>query len=124
VSGTALSLVAAGSCTVTASQSGNTSYEAAAAVARSFTIAAAAVPVVSAANGKVVYNTAFNGTSCASCHSTFPALNISKVLRGANSASTILNAINGNTGGMGVLRGAYTTQQLNDMAAYLATPGI
>ena len=124
VSGTALSLVAAGSCTVTASQSGNTSYEAATAAARTFTVAAAAAPAVSAANGKVVYNTTFSGTSCASCHSMLPALNISKVLRGANSASTILNAINGNTGGMGVLRGAYTTQQLNDMAAYLATPGI
>jgi mono/diheme cytochrome c family protein len=124
VSGTALSLVAAGACTVAANQPGNASYEAAAAVARTLTVAAAAAPVVSAANGKVVYNTVFNGTSCASCHSTIPALNVSKVLRGANSASTILNAINSNKGGMGVLRNAYTTQQLNDMAAYLATPGI
>jgi mono/diheme cytochrome c family protein len=124
VSGTALSLVAAGACTVTANQPGSTNYEAATTAARTFTVAAAATAEVSATNGKVVYNTAFNGASCASCHSTFPALNVSKVLKGANSASTILNAINGNTGGMGVLRNVYTTQQLNDMAAYLATPGI
>jgi D-mannonate dehydratase len=51
-------------------------------------------------------------------------LNVSKVLKGANSANTILNAINSNVGGMGLLKGAYTTSQLNDMAAYLATPGI
>ncbi|MBV5299336.1 MAG: cytochrome c [Rhodoferax sp.] len=62
--------------------------------------------------------------SCATCHTASPALNVSKVLRGANSANTILNAINNNTGGMGLLKGAYTTSQLNDMAAYLATPGI
>jgi D-mannonate dehydratase len=51
-------------------------------------------------------------------------LNVSKVLRGASSANTILNAINSNAGGMGLLKGAYTTSQLNDIAAYLATPGI
>ena len=76
-------------------------------------------PVVttSAATGKVVYM-----ASCASCHSIMPVLNVSKVLKGANSASTILNAINGNTGGMGALKGTLSTQQLDDIAAYLATP--
>jgi hypothetical protein len=76
-------------------------------------------PVVttSAATGKVVYM-----ASCASCHSIMPVLNVSKVLTGANSASTILNAINGNTGGMGALKGTLSTQQLDDIAAYLATP--
>ena len=80
--------------------------------------------VTSAANGKVLYNTAFNGQSCASCHSAMPALNVSKVLKGANSASTIQNAINGNTGGMGVFKGAISAQQLTDIAAYLATPNM
>lgn len=78
-------------------------------------------PVVttSGATGKVVYM-----ASCASCHSIMPVLNVSKVLKGANSASTILNAINSNTGGMGSLKGTLSTQQLNDIAAYLATPAL
>ena len=114
---------------MTANQAGNASYAAAAAVSRTFTILAA-VPVVptptvsAAANGKILYNQAFNGQSCASCHSIMPALNLNKVLKGANSAGTILNAINGNNGGMGVLKGAFSTPQLNDIAAYLATPNI
>lgn len=76
-------------------------------------------PVVttSAATGKVVYM-----ASCASCHSIMPVLNVSKVLKGANSASTILNAINSNAGGMGILKGTLSTQQLDDIAAYLVTP--
>lgn len=53
-----------------------------------------------------------------------PALNISKVLNGANSPSTILNAINGNTGGMGILSGKISAQDANNLAAYLATPNI
>lgn len=85
----------------------------------------APTPVVtSAANGKLLYNTAFNGQSCASCHSPVPAYNVSKILNGANSANTIQSAINGNTGGMGVLKGAISSQQLTDIAAYLATPSI
>ncbi|MDD2923939.1 cytochrome c, partial [Rhodoferax sp.] len=123
VSGTTLTLVAAGTCTLTADQAGNTGYAAAPQVVRSFTVAAAPVVVApSATNGKVLYNTAFNGSSCASCHSTMPSLNLSKVLKGANSPSTILNAINQNKGGMGVLAGKLTTQNLDDIAAYLAQP--
>jgi mono/diheme cytochrome c family protein len=116
-----LTLVAAGTCTVTASQAGNASYAAAAAIARTFTVAAAPV-VTSAANGKVLYNTSFSGSSCAGCHSTMPSLNLSKVLKGANSPGTISGAINSNAGGMGVLAGKFTTQNLNDIAAYLAVP--
>jgi hypothetical protein len=51
-----------------------------------------------------------------------PALNISKVLNGANSPNTILNAISSNKGGMKVL--SISTQQASDIAAYLATPNI
>jgi hypothetical protein len=47
-----------------------------------------------------------------------------KVLKGANSPSTILKAINSNAGGMGMYIGKLSTQQLSDMAAYLATPNI
>ena len=124
VNGTALTLVAAGTCTVTATQAGNASYASAAAIAHSFSVAAAATVGISAANGKVVYNTPFNGASCASCHSAMPALNLGKVLSGANSANTILNAINTNKGGMRILSGAISTSQLNDIAAYLATPNL
>jgi trimeric autotransporter adhesin len=77
------------------------------------------VPVVvtSAATGKSVY-----AAKCALCHTATPALNVSKVLKGANSASTILNAISGNVGGMGMLQGNISTQDANNLAAYLATP--
>jgi len=74
---------------------------------------------VSALSGKSLY-----ANSCAMCHGANPAQNISKVLRGANSSSTILNAINSNTGGMGFLKGTIGATQAADIAAYLATPGI
>lgn len=127
VSGTALTLVAAGSCTVTANQAGNSVYSAATTVSYTFSVIAATstptptptpTPVVtSAATGKTVY-----AATCATCHSAMPALNISKVLNGANSPNTILNAISSNKGGMKVL--SISTQQASDIAAYLATPNI
>lgn len=125
VSGTALTLVAAGSCTVTADQAGNSVYSAATTVSYTFSVIAATstptptpTPVVtSAATGKTVY-----AANCATCHSAMPALNISKVLNGANSPNTILNAISSNKGGMKVL--SISTQQASDIAAYLATPNI
>jgi hypothetical protein len=58
------------------------------------------------------------------CHTAVPANNVSGVLRGANSPTTINNAINGNVGGMGFLKGVLTSQDLSDIAAYLATPRI
>lgn len=123
VSGTALTLLAAGSCTVTADQAGNSVYSAATTVSYTFSVVAATstpTPVVtSAATGKTVY-----AANCATCHSAMPALNISKVLNGANSPTTILNAISSNKGGMKVLAGTISTQNANDIAAYLATPSI
>ena len=126
VNGSILSLVSAGTCSISASQAGSSSYAAASPVVRSFTVAPVQTVVVSAANGKVLYNQAAGqlGMSCAACHSSAPARNISKVLRGANSATIILNAINGDVGGMGMFRSAYTTAQLNDIAAYLASPNL
>jgi mono/diheme cytochrome c family protein len=58
------------------------------------------------------------------CHGANPAQNISKVLKGANSSSTILNAITNNVGGMSFLKGTIGATQAADIAAYLATPGI
>ena len=76
-------------------------------------------PTTSASNGKVIYV-----ASCAMCHSQSAAANVSKVLKGANSPSTILNAITKNTGGMGFLSSSIGAQQAADLAAFLATPGI
>lgn len=120
VSATKITLVKAGSCSISARQAGNTSYAAAAPVVRTFTVlpAPAPVPVTSAANGKLVYS----ANTCAACHGMPPSSQ--KVLNGANNPTRILNAINGNAGGMGMYIGRFTTQELNDMAAYLATPGL
>ncbi|MBK6649830.1 MAG: cytochrome c [Betaproteobacteria bacterium] len=62
--------------------------------------------------------------SCASCHSPNAAANVSKVLKGANSSASILNAITKNTGGMGFLSSSIGAQQAADLAAFLATPSI
>lgn len=73
----------------------------------------------SASNGKVIY-----AASCALCHSPNAAANVSKVLKGANSSASILNAITRNTGGMGFLSSSIGAQQAADLAAFLATPSI
>jgi mono/diheme cytochrome c family protein len=123
VSGSALTLVSAGSCIITANQAGNPGYAAAAAIARTFTVSPAAVVVVvsAAANGKVAY-TSNSVMSCAGCHGMPPSTQ--KVLNGANSPNTILKAISSNAGGMGMYSGKLSTQQLSDLATYLATPNI
>jgi mono/diheme cytochrome c family protein len=120
--GATLTLVAPGTCTITANQAGNTGYAAAAAISRTFTVAAAPVVVVtSAANGKLLYTT--NGVmSCGSCHGTPPSTN--KVLNGANNPNKIASAISSGTGGMGMFAGKFTTQNLTDIAAYLAQPNL
>jgi hypothetical protein len=59
--------------------------------------------------------TAFDA-NCASCHGT-----PSRIAKASNAAA-IQNAINNNTGGMGSLK-SLTAQQLNDIAAYVATGG-
>jgi len=116
LSGNALTPVAAGDCTVTANQAGNSSFAAAATVTRTFAVTGAA-GTASATNGKALY--ASNG--CGSCHGTVPAT--MNVLTGANSPSVIQGAINSNFGGMGKYSGL-TSQNLADIAAYLATPSI
>jgi len=113
VSGSTLTPVAAGNCTVTADQGGDSVYAAAATVTRTVAVTdPAAVP--SAANGKLLY------ARCSGCHG--PAVdNRFNVLAGANSPATIRAAINRNLGGMGSLSGL-GDPELADIAAYLATP--
>ena len=120
VSATKITLRKAGSCSISARQVGHVSYAAAPVVTRIFKVLAASVPVpvTSAANGKLIYS----ANSCAACHGMPPSWN--KIGNGANNPSRILNAINNGAGGMDMYIGRFTTQQLNDMAAYLATPGI
>ena len=42
------------------------------------------------------------------CHNADPTRNTNKILMGANNASLITSAINGNTGGMGILRNKWS----------------
>jgi mono/diheme cytochrome c family protein len=116
VSGGTLTPVAAGNCTVTANQGGDSVYAAAATVTRTVTVTGPAA-VASAANGKLLY-----ATSCGGCHGP-AASNGFNVLAGANSPATIRAAINRNRGGMGSLS-SIGDPELADIAAYLATPGI
>lgn len=80
-----------------------------------------------ALRGKTLYNTTPGGISCAnsSCHGTNVSLNRNKILRGANSPSTIQNAINGDTGGMGIYRNnVLTATDVADIAAYIGNPNV
>lgn len=80
-----------------------------------------------ALRGKTLYASTPGGTSCAnsSCHGANPSQNRNRVLRGANSPSTIQNAINNNTGGMGIYRNnVLTTVDVADIAAYLGNPNV
>ena len=74
-------------------------------------------PVASASAGKTLYA----ASGCGGCHGAVPST--MNVLKGANSPSTISNAIS-SVGGMSSFIGKFTAQNLADLAAYLATPGI
>lgn len=116
LNGNALTPVSAGNCTVTANQAGNGSYAAAATVTRILAVTNPGA-VTSAANGKALYAS----TNCSGCHGSVPAsLN---VLAGAGSPSVIQSAITANLGGMGKY-GGLSSQDVADIAAYLATPAI
>lgn len=119
VNGTLLTLNRAGTCTVAANQAGNASYAAATTVSNSFYVVA-----TNAAAGKTAYNQVINGQSCASCHGVPGSQPTSLILSAANADVVLNSAIINNVGNMGVLSGQYTPQQLLDIAAYLATPGI
>jgi mono/diheme cytochrome c family protein len=106
--------VAAGSCTITANQAGNTGYAAAAQVASTFTVAAAPVATGSATAGKALYT----GNACFACHGTPPSK--SKILNGAN-LTTLTNSFKSVSDMQGY---SFTSQQLLDLNAYLKTPNI
>jgi mono/diheme cytochrome c family protein len=115
VTGNVLTPLTVGDCIVTANQSGNTNFAAAPMVSLTLSVTSP-TPVTSAINGKALYAS----NSCGNCHGTPPAF--SKVLNGANNPTVIQNAIT-NIGGMNKYANL-TTQNLADIAAYLATPNI
>jgi mono/diheme cytochrome c family protein len=119
VSGSTLNLLLPGTCTVSAIQPGDATYAAAATVSNSFYVVAS-----NAAAGKTAYNLVISGQSCASCHGVPGSQPTSLILSAANADVVLNSAILNNVGGMGVLSGRYTQQQILDITAYLATPGI
>jgi mono/diheme cytochrome c family protein len=119
VNGTTLTWRQPGTCTVSAIQAGDASYAAAPTVSNSFYVIAS-----NAASGKAAYNLVINGQSCASCHGAPGSQPTSLILSAANADVVLNSAIINNVGGMGVLTGYYSVQQILDIAAYLATPGI
>jgi mono/diheme cytochrome c family protein len=118
ISGRSLTLVIAGTCTVNANQAGNSAYAAATTVSHSFAVTSPApvTPVASASSGKTLY------ASCSGCHGAAASGGMN-VLAGANNTSAIQGAISSNMGGMGMFSNL-TTQNIADLAAYLATPTI
>ena len=120
VIGSTLTLVSPGTCALTASQAGNSSFAAAANASNSFQVTPVLMTGV-AATGQTLYQ-----GLCSGCHGLTPAVNLSRnILNAANAPSVISNAITKNIGNMGYLANpGYTPQQLADMAAYLATPGL
>jgi mono/diheme cytochrome c family protein len=119
VNGTAMIWWLPGTCTIVANQAGDASYAAAAPVSNSFYVVAP-----NAVTGKTAYNMVVNGQSCASCHGAPGSQPASRILAAANADLVLNRAILNNLGGMGMLNGLYTSQQILDICAYLATPGI
>lgn len=75
--------------------------------------------------GKTLYNDARAGLSCSTpgaCHGSDPTQNNNNILKGANNASSILNAINGGVGAMGFLAGKFSAAEIGDIATYLGAP--
>jgi mono/diheme cytochrome c family protein len=121
VNGSTLTLVAAGTCTVTATQSGDGNYSA---VSTSQVITVTSG--VSAANGKLIYNqvpgTGIKSCGNATCHTGHPKNGALNILAGANKPTVISDAITRNVSQMSNLRGLFSQAQLADIAAYLAVP--
>ena len=75
--------------------------------------------------GKTLFNTPYSGLSCGTsgCHGGYTgANNPNKIINGANNPTLIQSAISGNTGGMGIFSGKFTATDLDNIAAYIATP--
>jgi hypothetical protein len=89
-------------------------------------LAAAPALAQNAARGKMLYGPPVPAgwpITCGSsgCHDGFPTVRKNKINNGT-SATTTLNAINGNKGGMGILNGFVTATDAADIAAYIANP--
>jgi hypothetical protein len=116
VNGTALTWRQPGTCAITGIQAGDATWAAAPTVSNSFYVVAS-----NAAAGKAAYNQVIKNLSCAGCHGSQPN---ATALLAANADVLLNNAIANNLGGMGSLSGNYNQQQILDIVAYLATPGI
>ncbi len=80
-----------------------------------------------ALRGKSLYLTTPGGISCAnsSCHGANVSANRNKLSRGANNPTVIQNAINRDTGGMGIYRNnVLTPTDVADIAAYIGNPNV
>lgn len=119
VSGVALTMLQPGTCTLAATQAGDATHAAAPTVSQSFYVIAS-----NAAAGKAAYNLVINEQSCFGCHGVPGSQPTSLILSAANADVVLGSAIMTNVGGMGILQGNYTAQQIIDIVAYLATPGI
>lgn len=87
---------------------------------------AAPAGAADALRGKTLYLSTPGGISCSNsaCHGTSVSSGRNKILRGANSPSTIQNAINNDTGGMGIYSGVLTATDVADIAAYIGNPNV
>lgn len=88
-------------------------------------VVALSATAADAVRGKALYGTTPGGTSCgnSNCHRADPSGNANRILKGANSPATIQNAINNDTGGMGIYQNnVLTATDVADIAAYLANP--
>ncbi len=76
-----------------------------------------AVPDVNA--GRTLFQSTCSNSSC---HGIDPLRNVNGVQKAANKPSEIANAIDTNKGGMSQFRGLFTPTDLENIAAYIATP--
>jgi hypothetical protein len=75
------------------------------------------------AQGRVLYNDTTKGnlgSACVSCHLVNPGRNVSLLLKGSKAPGVIQAAISANIGQMGEFIGAFTSAQLDDIAAYIS----
>jgi mono/diheme cytochrome c family protein len=103
---------------VVANQAGDAPSSAGAPVANSFYVIAS-----NAVDGKIAYDQVANGLSCATCHGTPGSQATSRIPAAANADLVRTWAILNNLGGMGVLSGNYTHQQIVDIASSPGHPG-
>jgi hypothetical protein len=96
VSGTTATFLAAGSCSITASQAGNSTYAAATPVTQSFTVNAAASKIsLQLASTQLVYPGATDVTVCVASATSAPATGSVKIYDGTTLLTTLVLGNNG-----------------------------